>query len=110
MTWLQRHPLIDPIFPHPRPLPRGKGGLVSAPFARRNLHLVVSLMSLRARWVTVSRGSGRGNRSKTQPLILRYSIFNPASTGYIGADFTRAIGLSQVEDLAEIAHCVKSDI
>ena len=37
---LQRHPLIDPIFgPHPSPERRGE--VLSAPFARGNLHLVI---------------------------------------------------------------------
>jgi hypothetical protein len=51
VIWLQRHPLIDPIFPK-TPAPRyafsffenGQGsrvGSVSVPFARENLHLVV---------------------------------------------------------------------
>ena len=32
-TRLQRHPLIDPIFPHPGPLPKGEGGVRLAPYS-----------------------------------------------------------------------------
>jgi len=54
VTWLQRHPLIYPMFRHPHrpfgtPPPfsqkmgeAGRGLGVSAPFARGNLHLVIS--------------------------------------------------------------------
>jgi len=41
VTGLQRHPLIDPIFPQPPFSVREAE--VSAPFARGNLHLVISL-------------------------------------------------------------------
>ncbi len=53
---LQRHPLINPIF-EPQPSPERRGKVLSAPFARGNLHLVIP-------------------QNGTQPLILRYSIVN----------------------------------
>ena len=95
MTWLQRHPLIYPMFRHPRrpfgtPPPfsqkmgeAGRGLGVSAPFARGNLHLVI--LSFRHCEPTgsnlyISRGLLRFARSdgcdKTQPLVLQYSIVN----------------------------------
>ena len=64
--WLQRHPLIDPMFRYPyRPF-RGTspilkkwgrlgGGGVSAPFARGNLHLVILLSKLAIRSTRPSR-------------------------------------------------------
>jgi len=60
VIWLQRHPLIYPIFlPIPSPLGRGVGvRAISVPFARENLHLVISL-------------------DETQPLYLRYSVVCP---------------------------------
>ena len=64
MTWLQRHPLIYPIFSQ---FPE-----ISAPLARGNLHLV-TLFDERA-----------------QPLILRFQLLS-RSLGYIGQDCTRFI-------------------
>jgi len=60
VTWLQRHPLIYPIF-LPHPSPKGEGEkVISVPFARENLFLVISC-----------------NFIETQPLYLQYSIFIP---------------------------------
>jgi hypothetical protein len=52
--WLQRHPLIDPIFGSGQAFPPSRS--LSASLAGRNLHLVVSMSP------------------ETQPLVLLYSI------------------------------------
>lgn len=72
---LQRHPLIDPMF-RPHPSPKRKGEVLSAPFARGNLHLVIPFIG-------------------TQPLNLRYS--NVKSYNNCG-DCTRRAVLRQVQN------------
>ena len=74
MTWLQRHPLIDPMFLLHlcSPLPTTGEGLgvmaVSAPFARGNLHLVISFSS--------SLRTFFANQSPKGGLLRRYALRN----------------------------------
>ena len=55
MNWLQRHPLIYPIFSlFPSPLGRGVGvRAISVPFARENLHLVIPPPAGSSRYISV---------------------------------------------------------
>ena len=77
--WLQRHPLIYPIF-RPDPSPNRKGKVLSTPFARGNLHLVIPCLDT-IRVTSKPLRNGKLNNG-TQSLILRYSIVKYLSPDY----------------------------